>query len=1145
MKKALQSMSGRLARRIVTYVILISTLFSLFASGIQIYAEFQRDISGVHAGLDQIEKTHLSNITSRVWVLDIDELKTTLDSLLSLPAIHYIAVYENKSLLISVGTDSDQNIVTKNYPLIQTFNKKQNQIGYLVVKASLDEIYQHIIDRAIVIVASNTIKTFIVSLLLLFIFYRLVTRHLSSISEFSQSHNPLLKHTPLSLNRNTKKPDELDTVVESINEMHLRLNQQVTEINHQKQYLSQTLNSIGDAVITTDVEGNITSMNPVAVQMTGWTFEEAQKQSLKTVFPIINATTRTPIENPIEKVIANGKTVYLSNHTTLISKQGGEYQIADSAAPIRDDKGNILGMVLVFNDITEQYRLRETAAKSRRNLQAIMDYSPTIIYLKDKNGRFIFLNQQFEKTFHIQSENIIGKTAHDFLAKDIADEMQRKEKQVWATEHALEYEELIPLKDRLHTFFTAKFPLFNDDGKAYAVCSISTDITEKQQSDEVVRKIADGISSQIGEAFFHSLTKNLAEIFSTDFAFIGLLDEQDPKQVNTVSLCINGRIVDNKNFELEHTPCDHVVGGNCENIRSYSSNIQQLFPKDPVLQEMGAESYVGAPLVGNNGKCIGLIVVMDSKPMENTKRISTIMQIFATRITAELERKKAEEALRLNEKKFQTLATVAPVGIYHTDVQGNCLYVNEKWCDITGISAADAMGDGWITGLHIKDRELVIDKWNKAAKARLAFKLEYRFQHPDGVRWVLGQAIAEEGKDGEIIGYVGTITDITERKEAEFALRRSQKMDALGKLTGGIAHDYNNMLGVVLGYAELIQSNLNEQEQPKLLRYVKEINRAGQRSAKLTEKLLAFSRHKTASTELININTVLLDEQHMLEKTLTARIKLVLDLAEHLWNVMLDENDLEDAILNISINAMHAIDGNGQLTIQTCNQHIDSPEAQQLHIEAGDYVLLSITDTGCGMGEQTKEKIFDPFYSTKGDQGTGLGLSQVYGFVERSEGAISVHSEPEQGTQLKIYFPRQIENQSLTRFSKKDSTEHFKGKESILVVEDEPALLDLTCEILIQNGYQVYSAANARQALEILEKESIDLLFSDVIIPEMDGYELAAIVQQKYPDIKIQLASGYNDKPLKNMADESLRKLVLSKPYMSKDLLQRIKDILS
>lgn len=1020
MKNALQSINGRLARRIVTYVILISTIFSIATSGIQIYSEFQRDISSVHAGLEQIEKTHLSNITSRLWVLDTDELTTTLNSLLSLPAIQYIAVYENESLLATVGTDTDQNIITKSYPLIYTLNNKNNLIGNLIVKASLDKVYQHIIDRAIVIIVSNTIKTFIVALLILLIFYRFVTRHLSSISEFSQNHNPLLKHQPLTLDRNNKKRDELDTVIDSINNMHLRLNQQVTEINQQKQYLSQTLNSIGDAVITTDMQGSITSMNPVAEKLTGWSADEAQKQTLKTIFPIINATTLTPIENPIDKVIASGETVFLSNHTTLISKQGTEYQIADSAAPIRDDEGNILGMVLVFNDISEQYQLREAAAKSRRNLQAIMDHSPTVIYLKDKNGHFIFLNQQFEKHFNISSDDLIGKTVHDILPRDIADKIQRYDDEVWATGAALEFEEVVPHKDADHTYLTSKFPLLNDDGKVYAVCSISTDITEKQRTEETIRKIADGVSSQIGEAFFQSLTQHLAKIFSAEYTFIGLLDKHKPNKINTVSLCIHGEIVDNMSYELEHTPCDHVISGHCDSIQAFSSDIQQLFPKDTMLLEMAAESYVGAPLVASNGKPIGLIVVMDNKPMVNSKLVATILQIFATRAIAELERIKAEEALR-----------------------------------------------------------------------------------------------------------------------------HSQKMDALGKLTGGIAHDYNNMLGVVLGYTELLLSNLDIKDQPKLVKYVNEINRAGLRSAKLTEKLLAFSREKTSNSELININTVLLDEQHLLEKTLTARITLTLDLAENLWATQLDGNDLQDAILNMAINAMHAIDGNGQLTIQTSNKIIDDLTAQQLQINTGDYVLLSISDTGCGMDEQIQDKIFDPFYSTKGDSGTGLGLSQVYGFVERSNGTINVRSEPNQGTQLDIYFPRQIEKINGTLAAESRDIRQSNGQESILVVDDELALLELTAEILRQNGYQVYSADNARQALEIIENESIDLLFSDVIMPEMDGYELADIVQQKYPNIKIQLASGYYDKQQLNMIDESLRKYLLPKPYNSQILLQTIKNLLN
>ena len=385
--------------------------------------------------------------------------------------------------------------------------------------------------------------------------------------------------------------------------------------------------------------------------------------------------------------------------------------------------------------------------------------------------------------------------------------------------------------------------------------------------------------------------------------------------------------------------------------------------------------------------------------------------------------------------------------------------------------------------------------------------------------------------------------DITERRQAEEGLRRSQKMDALGKLIGGIAHDYNNMLGVVLGYADLLQEALREQ--PKLEKYAHEIHRAGKRGAKLTKKLLAFSRHKSNEAEVLNLNTFLQDEKHLLEKTLTARIKLVLNLAENVWSVCLDSGDLEDAILNMNINAMHAIDGNGQLTIQTSNEQINIANAKLLNLEPGDYVLLSISDTGSGMDETTEERIFDPFYSTKGEEGTGLGLSQVYGFAQRSGGAIKVYSELGYGTQFVFYFPRYNETSHKQQSIKENNVVEIKGTETILLVDDEPALLNLIREILSPHGFNVISAESVKEALNILQHESIDILISDIIMPEMDGYQLAAIVKEKYPGIKIQLASGFTDDRGKGMVDESLQQNLLLKPFNSQALLQRIRELLN
>ena len=241
---------------------------------------------------------------------------------------------------------------------------------------------------------------------------------------------------------------------------------------------------------------------------------------------------------------------------------------------------------------------------------------------------------------------------------------------------------------------------------------------------------------------------------------------------------------------------------------------------------------------------------------------------------------------------------------------------------------------------------------------------------------------------------------------------------------------------------------------------------------------------------------------------------------------------------------MHAIKGNGLLTIQTRNKHIKSTDVKSLNLNSGDYSVLKITDTGCGMNESVKAMIFDPFYSTKGEQGTGLGLSQVYGFVERSGGAIKVDSEQDHGTCFEFYFPRHFESEKKIKQIILDQVIDSKGHETILVVDDESALLNLTTEILSQQGYRVLSAQSASEALELLEYEPVDLMFSDVIMPGMSGNELAGIVQEKYPTIKIQLASGFNENQNINMRDDYSQINVLQKPYTSQELLIRIRELL-
>lgn len=371
-------------------------------------------------------------------------------------------------------------------------------------------------------------------------------------------------------------------------------------------------------------------------------------------------------------------------------------------------------------------------------------------------------------------------------------------------------------------------------------------------------------------------------------------------------------------------------------------------------------------------------------------------------------------------------------------------------------------------------------------------------------------------------------------------------MDALGKLTGGIAHDYNNMLGVIIGYAELIELEPNISD--KLKSFISEILHAGERGKNLTTKLLSFTKRDSTEANATNINTVINQSKNIISKTITSRINLELKLENNIWDTWLDTGDLEDAIINLSINAMHAMIDGGSLKIETANIHMNEIEAAAVQLPAGDYIELKIIDTGCGMDDSIRSHIFEPFFTTKKDKGTGLGLSQVYGFVKRSNGEVKVYSEVGRGTQFNFYFPRYIStnnDKTSIEHTHKD-TNKYKGSEIILVVDDEEGLRKLAQSLLELYGYHILTAGDASEAINILEKNKVDLLLSDIIMPGMDGYQLATEVSQRYPEIKIQLASGFSGNLQQNLDERNskLHEAILHKPYNKDQLLLCVRNLL-
>ena len=393
--------------------------------------------------------------------------------------------------------------------------------------------------------------------------------------------------------------------------------------------------------------------------------------------------------------------------------------------------------------------------------------------------------------------------------------------------------------------------------------------------------------------------------------------------------------------------------------------------------------------------------------------------------------------------------------------------------------------------------------------------------------------------------FIGSCLDITLYKEQEEQLRRTLKMDALGKLIGGVAHDYNNMLGVILGYAEIIEDSYKND--PELQNYISEIRHAGERGRDLTNSLLSYSRKRSITKEVVLINDVLNNNERMISKILTAQIELEMQMDDELWPVYIDKGCLEDVMLNMGINAMHAMPEGGELKFRTSNIQLNSVDAQVLNIKPDDYIKLSISDTGIGMTKDVVSHIFEPFFTTKDEKGTGLGLSQVYSFVEKEKGTIRVYSEPGKGTAFSIFLPRyQTQSNDTDENEQPELTEskEYNGSGKILVVDDELAIRELSQMILTSHGYEVFIAEDGKQALSIIEKENIDLVLTDVIMPDMDGYELAHIIHYKYPDIRIQLCSGFADAHGLTVTNESLFNNMLHKPFSSKELLQHVKELL-
>jgi signal transduction histidine kinase len=537
---------------------------------------------------------------------------------------------------------------------------------------------------------------------------------------------------------------------------------------------------------------------------------------------------------------------------------------------------------------------------------------------------------------------------------------------------------------------------------------------------------------------------------------------------------------------------------------------------------------------------------------------------------------------------------IGRVGVIDWDVAAGTVRLSPAAQAMYGLDAFDGRYDSWIATVHRDDVARLRDTIATALAARSRdFELDFRINRANdqALRWLHARRLPFYDEAGNPFRVLGVSVDITERKlevaelqhsaealeaavkertrelesrtrelerenearrRAEEALRQAQKMEAVGQLTGGVAHDFNNLLTIVLGGLDIIGRQL---EKLPAATAIERISRArdmslqgAHRAVTLTNRLLAFSRQQALAPQVLDANKLVAGTYDFLRSSLGGAVELETALGGGLWRTFADPNQLENALLNLTLNARDAMPNGGKVTIETSNSYLDEAYVDSLSepVTPGQYVMIAVADNGAGMDAATRERAFDPFFTTKGvGKGTGLGLSQVYGFVRQSGGHVKIYSEIGQGTTIKIYLPRSRVEEAGTDVKKSLIGTSAIGAETILVVEDDEPLRQYAVEILSELGYRVLDAPSGTAALKILEAEPVDLLFTDIVMPGgMNGRELAQTATQRWPKLKVLYTTGYTRNAIVHHGRLDAGVHMIGKPYLLTDLSAKLRELM-
>lgn len=559
------------------------------------------------------------------------------------------------------------------------------------------------------------------------------------------------------------------------------------------------------------------------------------------------------------------------------------------------------------------------------------------------------------------------------------------------------------------------------------------------------------------------------------------------------------------------------------------------------------------------------------QPIRNTD--GTITGVFVEGFDV-TENHKAASALRESEAQFRTLAEAMRNHAWTARPDGYLDWFNNQVYSYSGAPPGSLGGSDWTSIVHPDDLETALARWTASLASGEPYEAQFRLRDGGGAyRWHIARAVPQRADDGTILRWIGTNTDIHDQMEtaqaladlnatleqqveertgklmaAEEALRQSQKMEAVGQLTGGIAHDFNNLLAVVSGNLELLDMRVSQGRLEAVPRYVEAAQGAARRAASLTQRLLAFSRRQTLDPKPVNVNRLTAGIEGLIRQTVGPAIEMEVVGAGGLWLTLVDPNQLENALLNLCINARDAMPEGGRLTIETANKWLDDRAARERELPPGQYVSLCVTDTGTGMTPEVISRVFDPFFTTKPlGQGTGLGLSMIYGFVRQSGGQVRIYSEVGQGTTMCLYLPRYAGTETESEDLQHSAPHYFSGHgETVLMVDDEPAIRAMIVDVLDQAGYRAIEAEDGVAGLRVLQSGMrVDLLITDVGLPGgMNGRQVADAGRALRPELKVLFITGYAENAVIGNGHLERGMQIITKPFAIEPLADKIREML-